>query len=356
MLFRVLLPVLFAAPPWMAGFAQEVAQEGQEKAALAVSVVRAQVRDVEEAFAAEGEVKPRETAAVNAQVAGVPLARIHANVGDWVKKGQVLAEFDAALLRHDAAKEEAALLRAQAALKLAAADAARAQKLAKDNAVSRADAQRSSAAKEQAQAAVAGAVAARDAARLRLEYAVVRAPVDGVVASRAAELGMTANVGLPLFTLLADGALEWHAQVAPENVARLSAGTPVRVRAGGKTADGRVVRFAPVADARSRLVTVFAALGQDAALRAGMLVRGEFLLGRRRVPVIPASALVREDGYDFVVLVGADGRAKRQALVLGARLDDWVAVEAGLPADADIVARGGSFLQDGDLVRVVGDK
>ena len=67
---------------------------------------------------------------------------------------------------------------------------------------------------------------------------------------------------------------------------------------------------------------------------------------------MPASVLVREDGYDYVVLVDGQGRAKRQLLSLGERLDGWVVVRDGLPEGARMVARGGSFLQDGDVVRV----
>ena len=68
---------------------------------------------------------------------------------------------------------------------------------------------------------------------------------------------------------------------------------------------------------------------------------------------MPVSALVREDGQDFVVLVDADSRVHRQVLSLGERLGDRVVVRDGLPEGARFVLRSGSFLQDGDVVRVV---
>ena len=70
--------------------------------------------------------------------------------------------------------------------------------------------------------------------------------------------------------------------------------------------------------------------------------------------MIPAAALVREDGHDFVVLVEADNRVRRQALSLGERLGDRVVVLDGLPQGARFVLRGGSFLQDGDVVLTMG--
>ena len=77
-----------------------------------------------------------------------------------------------------------------------------------------------------------GAVAARKLAQLRLGYAEVRAPVAGVVVSRPAQVGMTAGIGAPLFVLQVDGALEWQAQVSPEDGQRLKVGTPARVTVG----------------------------------------------------------------------------------------------------------------------------
>ena len=348
MFMKVLCCVCVGLLPF-AGLAQEAAEE---KPVLAVSLVAAEERAHVRTLAAEGEVAAREMAAVNAQVAGVALGKLYVNVGDWVKEGQVLAEFDAALIRHELAQAQAAVARATAALKLARSQAARAQRLVKDKAISQSDADQLAGGEAEARAALDGAVAARDAAQLRLDYAQVKAPVGGVVVERAATLGMTANVGLPLFSLLVDGALEWRAQVAPEEVVQIARGTKVQVRLGGRLLHGRVVRFAPVADARSRQVTVFAAMEGDAALRAGMFVRGEFLLDEVKVRVVPVSALVREDGYDYVVLVDGQGRAKRQLLSLGERLDGWVVVRDGLPEGARMVARGGSFLQDGDVVRV----
>ena len=112
-------------------------------------------------------------------------------------------------------------------------------------------------------------------------------------------------------------------------------------------------KLAPTADAASRLVTVFVDVPQDAPLRAGMFVRGAFALGEEAVLTVPASAVVREDGYDLLVLVDDDNRASRRTVLLGERIGERVVVREGLAADARFVLRGGSFLQDGDVVRVV---
>ena len=76
---------------------------------------------------------------------------------------------------------------------------------------------------------------------------------------------------------------------------------------------------------------------------------------------MPNSAIVSNDGYDYVMLVtntnsqnGQNiGRIKQQRVSLGERFGDNVALTEPLPADSRLVKQGGSFLNDGDLVRVV---
>ena len=333
-------------------FAQEV-PPAEEKSALTVQLGTPQRVTHERTLAAEGEVAARELAAVNAQVAGVSLVQLKADVGDRVQAGQVLALFDAEPLQQEVAQAQAAVNRAQAALAQAKRNAARARKLVKDSAFSVNDAEQLFTAERDGQAALDGAQAALRLAQLRLGYAQVRAPAAGIITARPAELGMTAAVGLPLFTVQVNGALEWRARVAPDAAATLRSGTVAHLASGEARVNGRVRKLAPTADAASRLVTVFVDVPQDAPLRAGMFVRGAFALGEEAVLTVPASAVVREDGYDLLVLVDDDNRASRRTVLLGERIGERVVVREGLAADARFVLRGGSFLQDGDVVRVV---
>ena len=218
--------------------------------ALAVEVGQAVRVAHERSLAADGVVAARELAAVNAQVAGVSLAKLNADVGDRVQAGQVLALFDTATLKQELAQAQAQEARAQAALAQAKRNAARAGKLVQERAVSVSDSEQSASAQREAQAVLDGAVAARKLAQLRLGYAEVRAPVAGVVVSRPAQVGMTAGIGSPLFVLQVDGALEWQAQVSPEDGQRLKVGTPARVTVGAAEVGGRVRLFAPDADAQ----------------------------------------------------------------------------------------------------------
>ena len=122
---------------WVCAAAQ--AQEAKppaaaEQAALAVEVAQASRAPHERSLAADGVVVARELAAVNAQVAGVSLAKLNADVGDRVQAGQVLAVFDTALLKQEVAQAQAQEARAQAALAQAKRNAARAGKLVQERA------------------------------------------------------------------------------------------------------------------------------------------------------------------------------------------------------------------------------
>ena len=134
--------------------------QAQEQAALAVEVAQAARVAHERSLAADGVVVARELAAVNAQVAGVSLARLEADIGDRVQAGQVLARFDAALLQQELAQAQAQEARAQAALAQAKRNAARAGKLVQERAVSVSDSEQLASAVREGQAALDGAVAA----------------------------------------------------------------------------------------------------------------------------------------------------------------------------------------------------
>ena len=228
------------------------------------------------------------------------------------------------------------------------------------DAISKQEADRYRTAKLQAQAALQASKARLSTQRLSVDNATVVAPVSGVISEKMAEVGMVAG-GEPLFTIIKGGILEWRADIDPKLVGEVSVGTPVRVSLpDGDTVMGKVSRIAPTAD-NNRQITIYASLAANAKVRAGMYQTGEFLLGSASTQTVPNSAIVSNDGYDYVMLVTnvttqdgqTMGRIKQQRVTLGERLGENVAVLEPLPSDSQIVKQGGSFLNDGDLVRIV---
>jgi len=92
--------------------------------------------------------------------------------------------------------------------------------------------------------------------------------------------------------------------------------------------------------------------GQPVRAMAGMFARGEFQLGASSALTVPQTALVVRDGFSYVMRLGEGDRVASVKVQVGRMVGDRVEVTSGLDASARIVASGGSFLSDGDLVRV----
>ncbi|MGP5546987.1 efflux RND transporter periplasmic adaptor subunit [Psychrobacter alimentarius] len=332
----------------------------EEPAVLSVETVMPNQDDIGATLSADGTINAKDTANVSAKVNNVAIEQILVEEGDRVKVGQVLAIFDTEAMQQQVLQAEADVAEAEATLANASADAVRVLPLIDIDAISKQEADRYRTAEVKARAALQASKARLSNQQLTLKNANVVAPVSGVISEKMAEVGMVAG-GEPLFTIIKGGVLEWRAEIDPKLVSDITIGTPVRVSLpGGDSVMGQVTRIAPTA-ANNRQITIYASLANNTKARAGMFQTGEFLLGSTSTQTIPNSAIVSNDGYDYVMLVTnittqngkTVGRIKQQRVTLGERLGDNVAITEPLPNDSQVVKQGGSFLNDGDLVRLI---
>ncbi len=333
-----------------------------EQAVLSVETVTPNQADIGNTLIADGTISAKDTANVSSKVSGVAIERVLVEEGDRVSKGQVLAVFDTDAMEQQVLQAEADVAEAEATLANASADAARVLPLLDIDAISRQEADRYRTSKLRAEASLQASKARLDNQRLTLKNATVTAPVSGIISAKMAEVGMVAG-GEPLFTIIENGVLEWQADIDPKLVSDVSVGTPVKVSLPNEqSVMGQVSRIAPTA-ANNRQITVYARLNSNPAARVGMYQTGEFLLGSSSTQTIPNSAVVSNDGYDYIMLVDnistqngiMTGRVKQQRVTLGERLGDNVAVAEPLDPETRLVKQGGSFLNEGDLVRIVDD-
>ncbi|MGO2340054.1 MAG: efflux RND transporter periplasmic adaptor subunit [Psychrobacter sp.] len=334
----------------------------EEQAVLSVETIVPSQDDVGNTLRADGTINAKDMANVSAKVTGVAIERILVEEGDFVKAGQVLAVFDTDAMEQQVLQAQADVAEAEATLANASADATRILPLLDIDAISKQEADRYRTAELRARASLQSSKARLSSQRLSVENARVVAPVSGVISEKTVEVGMVAG-GEPLFTIIKGGILEWRADIDPKLIGEVSVGTPVRVSLpGGNSVMGEVSRIAPTAD-DNRQITIYASLDTSAQVRAGMYQTGEFLLGSASTQTVPNSAIVSNDGYDYVMLITdvntkdgkSTGRIKQQRVTLGDRLGDRVAVTEPLPNDGQMVKQGGSFLNDGDLVNIVND-
>ncbi|RYY87097.1 MAG: efflux RND transporter periplasmic adaptor subunit, partial [Comamonadaceae bacterium] len=210
-----------------------------------------------------------------------------------------------------------------------------------------------------AKARVEAARAAYNAQQVRLGFASVRAPDSGVISARTATVGAVVGAGTELFRLIRKGRLEWRAEVTADELGRLTTGTTAIVTAAsGARLEGRVRTIGPTVDPQNRIALVYVDLNPlpgpaSGSARAGMFARGEFDLGAQPAVTVPQPAVVVREGFSYVFRVNPDNRVSQVKVEIGRIAGDRLQVLSGLPADARIVASGGGFLNDGDLVRVV---
>ena len=333
---------------------------GAEQAVLSVETVMPSQESIGNTLSAEGTISAKDVANVSAKVNGVAIESVLVEEGQRVKAGQVLAIFDTDAVEQQVLQAEADVAEAQATLANASADAARVLPLLDIDAISKQEADRYRTSELRAKASLQASKARLSNQRLNLDNANVVAPVSGVISGKMAEVGMVAG-GEPLFTIIKNGVLEWRADIDPKLIGEVSVGTPVKVSLPNKqSVMGEVSRIAPTAD-NNRQITIYASLSANTAARAGMYQTGEFLIGSASMQTVPNAAIVSNDGYDYVMLVTGiktqnnktSGRIKQQRVTLGERLGDSVAIKEPLPSESRVVKQGGSFLNDGDLVRIV---
>jgi len=244
--------------------------------------------------------------------------RMEVDVGDRVRRGQLMAVLDASVL---SSSRDAALAEEE----LAAAELERVERLLASQAVSQRDVDRARSRLDQARAQLR-------IARTSVARSQVRAPVDGVVEARRLGPGDLAVPGTPLFALYDPDHLALQAFVPVGDRDHVEVGAQVRYRLAGTTGDAEIAEVTPASDPRSRTVRIRVPLPE--ALMHGGVTPGQFgtvayAVGEREEIAIPEDALI-EVGQLDMVLVREGDRWSRRAVRRGVTEDGRVEILAGL--------------------------
>jgi HlyD family secretion protein len=333
---------------------KKAAPAAAPRPALSVTTTQPQPTSLPLKIAANGNIAAWQEAIIGTEANGLRLAEVRVNVGDAVKRGQVLATFAPDMMQADVAQIRAVVAEAEAALAEAAANAARARELQSSGALSDQQINQYATAERTAQARLDAQRAQANVQALRLRQTQVLAPDDGVISARSATVGAVLPAGQELFRMIRQGRLEWRAEVAATDLARIEPGMAVSVTpSGGAPLAGKVRMLAPTVDPLTRNGIVFVDLAPSREARAGMFARGEFDIGKGQGLTLPQSAVLLRDGFSYVLRVGPDSKVSETKVTVGQRLGERIEITGGLDASARVVASGGGFLSDGDTVRVV---
>lgn len=322
-------------------------------AALTVALASPRSDPWPERVIASGSIEPWEESVIGAEIGGLRLSEVLVNVGDTVTKGQVLARFSDENVRMDVVQAEAALAEAEANLDLSKDQADRARQLNATQAMSRQDLLSFETTEKRNAARVSATRAQLEVQRLRLRYTQVLAPDAGVISARSATVGAVMANGTQLFRLIRQGRLEWRAELDSRALERIRPGQAVEIAITGASPLRGVVRqTSPVVSASTRSGLVYVDLPEPGTLKAGMFLSGEILLPGSPALHVPESVLVHRDGFQYVMKVPPDRRVRQVKVVTGRRNGGDVELLQGVSPEDQLVAAGGSFLNEGDLVRL----
>jgi len=316
-------------------------QRGAEnrQGATPVEVAIAQTGKVREEPEYTGTTVPVQEVSLRAQVEGRVL-KLHVDVGDAVKQGQIIAQLDETLLKTtlNQAEAELAALKAEVArarnqvsnakagveqarleLQQARSDSQRQQRLLQAGAIAAQAAEQARttahtaaqvlrAAQEQvrteqqAVAATSQRVEAQQAvvtqAREQLSYTRLRSPISGLVTQRLTEEGNLAQPNSEVLRLGDFRRVQVNLEVSELALAKIQLGQSVTVRLDafpGQTFPGQVSRISPAADQTARLVPVEVIIPNNGRIGSGLLARVSFESGATQRVVVPETAIAQEE-------------------------------------------------------------
>lgn len=326
---------------------------------LQTELHRVTVAPLRDTIQITGSLAPSRALSIPAEVAG-RMDTVAYRVGDPVAEGDVLATVDVGQLRNRLEQQRATAEATQAQLTLARAQLDRARDLVQRGVSTMSSLESESANVAQLEANHTALLRQVETAELDLSKARITAPFAGVIAERSVDPGTYVNVGTALLRLVDITALDLEGGVPAIHTARLRPDQRVDLTVDGiadHRFEGRIERIAPVAVTGTRVLPVFARIGNESGLlKGGMFASGTLVLEESPDAIgIPADALREDEGGSRSVLKVVDGRAVRQPVTV-ARLwnrDRIAEISEGLSPGDTIVALKLERLQDGMAVSVV---
>ena len=328
----------------LAGCAQK--KNSQEQAAAAAMAAQPQAQAVKVMAAAKQDVRQDgvysatvQAFAVNniAPQSGARIQKINVEVGDFVGKGQVLAEMDRVQLD-------------QAKLRLSNAETelGRIKQLYEQGGLAQSD----------YEAAELNFQVSKSTYDNLLENTILRSPISGVVSARNYDRGDMYGMAAPIFTVQ---------QITPVKIlVGISEGDYTKVKKGdnvtltvdalpGKTFSGSIKRIYPTIDPMTHTVNIEVNVpNQNRELRPGMYAKVNVTFGHSSSIVVPDAAVVRLQGSgQRNVFVVENGVAVQREVTLGRHFDSQYEILSGLEVGEQVVVKGGSALRNGAAVEVI---
>ncbi len=319
-----------------------------------VSVIVPGLRPVSTQVMVTGAIEARHNLPIGDGGQAGRIVAVYAQVGDHVRKGQVLAQIDDSVLAPQVNELNASLAKARAQAKLSAAEYRRAVTVGPQGGLSVQNIEQSHATAKMDAANVQMVAAQLAQKRAQLALTRVVAPVSGIVLTRAAEIGQIASPGgSPLFTIEDNGRVELIGQVAEQDLAALKVGQGASVYLVGyrQPFPGHIWLLGATINPQTRLGQVRIALDPNPALRPGGFAHAVIYVSHAERPVVPQTAILSDSAGTYVYIVEGNGRVERRNVRIGNVITSGVVIDKGLTGREQVVSLAGGFLQSGEAVK-----
>jgi macrolide-specific efflux system membrane fusion protein len=321
-----------------------------DKTTAAVTTATVEKRDMGSLVQATGIIKPKVGAEVKvgARITG-KVERLYANIGDAVKKGQTLVRLEQDDLMARADQAEAAYQEATAAYDKARNDLERDKPLAKEGYITQQAIDALQNTYDMAKARSAKAKADLDYAKAQLSYATIKAPISGTIASVTTQEGETVAAGLsaPTFITIIDlHRLEVNAYVDETDVGKITVGQEALFTVDtfpDRDFKGKVTAIYPRAVLQENVVnyiTLISIANPEGKLKPDMTANVTITLKKKTgVLAVPGTAVRREGGKKFVLVVGTDGKTAKHEVKTGWKEGSYIEIISGLK-EGEVVIMG----------------
>ena len=325
-----------------------------------VTVIHAAASKGTGALVLPGQLAALQSAPIYARTSGY-IRKWYVDIGDSVRRGQVLAVLDAPEVDQQLAAAQADYQTARANQQLAASTATRWKTMLAKDAVSKQETDEK-VGDLAAKTALSNAASA-NVNRLRYTQGFTRliAPFPGVVTTRSTNVGTLVTAGsaasTPLFTVSDISRIRIYVKVPQAYSAQVHPGMDVKLTLPeypGRTFTAQMTRSADAVDTTSGTVLVeLQAANGDRALKPGAYAQASFpVAGGGSAVELPASAMIVGQNGTQVAVVGQDGRALLKTVTIAHDLGDRVQISAGLTASDRVIDSPPDSLQSGDKVQI----
>ena len=305
-----------------------------------------------------GSLEPQRQTQLGSQVSGRVVA-VMARAGDAVKEGDVLLQIDTESLLIQLNQQTSTADATRAQLALAESQLLRATDLTERGLSASSNLEQAQSSANALRANLAALEAQVEGARIALQNATVKSPMDGIISERSVQPGQTVQQGATLFTIVDLDQLYLNGAAPVGASAQIAKGQAVSIAVEGfpdRTFDGTVDRVNPIALSGTRTIPVYIMLSNEGGLlRGGMFATGQIVVAEQPDGIAVPAVAIREDAEGYYVLKLADGTVERQAVEQGPTWNGGRLVEitAGLVPGDLVVTAPLTQLQPGDKFEMV---